>query len=79
MWGRGGIPIVAVLLLSAGSLRADTFQVTKTADTDNACRLQSCSLRAAIDAANTNPGVDDVSLPAGTYLLTLESSPCRTT
>ncbi len=30
-----------------------------------------CSLREAIDAANTNPGADDVPVPAGFYLLTL--------
>lgn len=70
MWGLRSILIVVMALFPAGSVRADTFQVTKTGDTDNACRPQNCSLREAIDAANTNPGADDVSVPAGTYLLT---------
>ena len=47
------------------------FPVTKTADTNDGTCDADCSLREAIDAANTNPGADDVPVPAGTYLLTL--------
>jgi CSLREA domain-containing protein len=71
VWGVRGILIGLMVLLPAGSFRANTFEVTKTADTDGDCRPQNCSLREAIAAANTRPGVDDVSVPAGTYLLGL--------
>ncbi|MBW2494207.1 MAG: CSLREA domain-containing protein [Deltaproteobacteria bacterium] len=45
--------------------------MTKTADTNGTCAPGNCSLREAIEAANANPGVDGVSVPAGFYLLTL--------
>ena len=71
MWLLRSLLIVSMALFPTGSLRGDTFQVTKTADTnDGTCDLD-CSLREAIDAANTNPGADDVPVPAGNYLLTL--------
>ncbi len=62
--------ILLIVLLPAGPF-ATTFPVTKTADTNGNCTPGNCSLREAIDAANTNPGADDVPVPAGTYLLTL--------
>jgi CSLREA domain-containing protein len=62
--------ILALVFLPA-SLFATTFPVTKTADTDDGTCDPDCSLREAIDAANANPGADDVPVPAGTYLLTL--------
>jgi CSLREA domain-containing protein len=62
--------ILLIVLLPAG-LFATTFPVTKTADTDDGTCDPDCSLREAIDAANTNPGADDVPVPAGNYLLTL--------
>jgi CSLREA domain-containing protein len=34
--------------------------VTKTADTNDGTGDPDCSLREAIEAANTNPGADDV-------------------
>ena len=71
MWALRSALIVALILLPAGSFRADIFQVTKTADTDDGSCDPDCSLREAIDAANTNPGADDVPVPAGFYLLTL--------
>jgi CSLREA domain-containing protein len=59
-----------IILLPAG-LFATTFPVTKTADTNDGTCDADCSLREAIDAANTNPGADDVPVPSGTYLLAL--------
>ena len=62
--------ILALVFLPASPF-ATTFPVTKTADTNDGSCDPDCSLREAIDAANTNPGTDDVPVPAGTYLLTL--------
>jgi CSLREA domain-containing protein len=62
--------ILSIVLLPAGPF-ATTFPVTKIADTNDGTCDPDCSLREAIDAANTNPGADDVPVPAGTYLLTL--------
>jgi CSLREA domain-containing protein len=62
---------LGILLLVAGSARATTFPVTKTADTaDGACDAD-CSLREAIIAANANAGPDVITLPAGTYNLAI--------
>jgi len=63
--------LILVLVFLPASPFATTFPVTKTADTDDGVCDPDCSLREAIDAANTNPGADDVPVPAGTYLLTL--------
>ena len=63
--------ILSILLLPIGNLEADTFTVTKTADTSDGTCDSDCSLREAIGAANANAGADDVSEPAGTYLLPL--------
>ena len=62
--------IFALVFLPASPF-ATTFPVTKTEDTNDGTCDPDCSLREAIDAANTNPGADDVPVPAGTYLLTL--------
>jgi CSLREA domain-containing protein len=62
--------ILALVFLPASPF-ATTFPVTKTADTNDGTCDPDCSLREAIDAANTNPGADDVSVPAGIYLLTI--------
>ena len=62
--------IFALVFLPASPF-ATTFPVTKIADTNGSCTPGNCSLREAIDAANTNPGADDVPVPAGFYLLTL--------
>ncbi len=62
--------ILLIVLLPAGPF-ATTFPVTKTADTNDGTCDPDCSLREAIDAANTNPGADDVPVPAGNYLLNL--------
>ena len=51
-----------------------TFLVTKTADTnDGACNAD-CSLREAIVAANAAAGADSITLPAGTYTLTIANA-----
>ncbi|MGH2523235.1 MAG: choice-of-anchor Q domain-containing protein [Anaerolineales bacterium] len=53
-------------------VRAATFTVTKTADTnDGSCSASDCSLREAIVAANAAPGPDIIALPSGAYTLTL--------
>ena len=54
MWVLCSALIVALVLLPAGSFRADIFQVTKTADTNDGTCDPVCSLLEAIDAANTN-------------------------
>jgi CSLREA domain-containing protein len=51
--------ILLIVLLPAGPF-ATTFPVTKTDDTNDGTCDPECSLREAIDAANTNPGADDV-------------------
>ena len=74
---------VTLLALAAGSSAsaehalgvpdaAKVFNVTKTADTnDGACTPADCSLREAVIAANANPGMDTVVIPAGVYVLTI--------
>jgi CSLREA domain-containing protein len=51
-----------------------TFVVTKTADTNDGLCNADCSLREAISAANANAGADTITLPAGTYQLTLANA-----
>jgi len=63
--------LILLIVLLPASPFATTFPVTKTADTNDGVCDPDCSLREAIDAANTNPGADDVPVPAGLYLLTL--------
>ena len=70
MWILRSLLILAVILLPARPF-ATRFPVTKTADTNDGVCDADCSLREAIDAANTNPGSDDVPVPAGFYLLAL--------
>jgi CSLREA domain-containing protein len=70
--------ILSSLIIAIGvptqSVYAATFTVTKTADTnDGACNVD-CSLREAITAANAAAGADTITLPAGTYQLTLANS-----
>jgi CSLREA domain-containing protein len=64
-----GLLFALVPVLSA---RAATFVVTTTADGNNgACTVSLCTLRDAIIAANGNSGQDTITLPAGTYTLTI--------
>src|SRR5512146_1431246 len=73
--------LLIVLLLSLlGSavfvtpVHAATFTVTKTTDTNDGVCNADCSLREAISAANASPGADTITLPAGTYQLTLANA-----
>ena len=50
---------------------AVTFTVTKTADTNDGVCNSDCSVREAIRAANASAGADTVSIPAGTYPITI--------
>jgi CSLREA domain-containing protein len=47
------------------------FIITKTADTADGTCDTDCSLREAIIAANAAPGDDTITVPAGTYTLTI--------
>jgi CSLREA domain-containing protein len=71
---------MAALMLAAGLLallhmaepaRAAGFTVTKTGDTADGSCDSDCSLREAIIAANASPDVDTISVPAGTYALSI--------
>ena len=74
-------PLIRVILagvcivLLASAARASTFVVTTTADGNNgACTVSLCTLRDAVIAANANAGADIITLPAGTYALTLHGA-----
>ncbi len=58
--------LILVLIFLPASPFATTFPVTKTADTNDGTCDPDCSLREAIDAANTNPGADNGPAPAET-------------
>lgn len=70
---------IALSLALAPEVRAATFIVTSTADGvdtapgDGVCTTAAatCTLRAAIQEANTLSGADSITLPAGTYALSL--------
>jgi CSLREA domain-containing protein len=65
--------LVGILLYTAAGLTsAATFVVTTTADTnDGACTVVLCSLRDAVIASNATAGPNIITLPAGTYTLTI--------
>jgi CSLREA domain-containing protein len=68
------IILVVFLFSLSGTVRAATFNVTKTTDTaDGACDPTDCSLREAVIAANAQPDAQahKIILPAGAYTLTL--------
>ena len=76
---RALIVISAVSLTAVPAVRAATFIVTSTADAadatpgDGVCATAAptCTLRAAIQEANALSGADSITLPAGTYALTV--------
>lgn len=65
---------LAILFFSSFifKVQAAGFTVTKTADTNDGVCDSDCSLREAIRAANAAPGPDMITLPAGSYRLTLD-------
>ena len=77
------LPVVFVLSLAAtaalilavatntGQSQAAAFTVTKTADTADGTCDSDCSLREAIIAANAAVGADTMTVPAGTYTLSI--------
>ena len=68
-----------ILCLEVGTVQANTFVVTSTADqaddniADGVCHTAGggCTLRAAIQNANLLPGPHEILLPAGTFYLTI--------
>jgi CSLREA domain-containing protein len=63
--------VAALLAICPAGAQAATFHVTKTADTNDGACDADCSLREAIVAANANAGADDVTVPAGSYVLSI--------
>lgn len=59
-----------LLVLTALPADAATFNVTKTADTEDGTCDADCSLREAIREANDAGGDDIINVPAGTYTIT---------
>ena len=61
--------LLLVVLLLAGlvpALRAATYTVNSTADTDDGvCNAANCTLREAINAANANAGTDTIRFVIG--------------
>ncbi len=67
--------VVLLVTACATAAHATVYRVTKTADTnDGSCAADDCSLREAIIAANASAGPDSVTLPTGTYRLTLHGA-----
>src|SRR3990167_10597162 len=62
--------MVAMFMFATPALAA-TFTVTKVADTNDGACDADCSLREAIGAANVLPGADVITVPAGTYTLSI--------
>ena len=77
-WSRllVALAIVAAMLSIARPTYAAAFTVTKPDDTnDGVCDASDCSLREAIVAANAAAGADIITVPAGTYQITLNPGP----
>ena len=79
VWSVFPIALVLLLSLPAGRAQAATFVVNSTADAVDAapgngsCATAAgvCGLRAAIQEANALPGADTITVPAGTYTLSI--------
>lgn len=63
--------LVLAVAAAGANAHAATFTVTKTTDTNDGLCNTDCSLREAIIASNNNPGADTISIPAGSFVLTL--------
>ena len=69
--------VISLLMIPTGQVQAATFTVNSTADLPDAnpgngvCDTGSgaCTLRAAIMEANSSPGADTITIPAGVYAL----------
>ena len=61
-----GVPV------GVGASQGSVFAVTKAEDTQDGVCDADCSLREAIDAANSSPGADHVVLPEGDFLINLD-------
>ena len=69
---RLAIAAVAIAAaIAASGARAVEFVVTKTADTADGVCDADCSLREAISAANATLDADTVTIPPGTYVLSI--------
>src|ERR1700759_4058366 len=73
-WGRGLVlalgAVAAMLLAAPGQALAASLTVTPTDDpTSGTCVASSCSLRQAINLADTDGASDAINIPAGTYQL----------
>jgi CSLREA domain-containing protein/uncharacterized repeat protein (TIGR01451 family) len=76
---RRAVPLLAVtvlgMLASTGAANAASFTVTTTNDSnDGACTASLCSLRDAVVAADAAGGASTITVPAGTYKLTIAST-----
>ena len=67
----GAATMLSALPAHRASALNAIFVVTKTADTNDGTCDADCSLREALTAANALAGHDNITLPAGTYTLTL--------
>jgi len=63
--------LILAMATNTGQSQAAAFTVTKTADTADGTCDSDCSLREAIIAANAAAGADTITLPAGTYTLSI--------
>ncbi|MFN7952699.1 MAG: thrombospondin type 3 repeat-containing protein [bacterium] len=61
--------IVALLLMGATSSEAATYVVTKVENTQDGVCDGDCSVREAVDTANSTPGPDTIVVPRGIYSL----------
>jgi len=65
------LALIVLVAVGGRSAQAAEFTVTKTADTADGTCDDDCSLREAVGAANAAVGADTISLPAGTYTLSI--------
>lgn len=63
--------VLGLMVLPVQRASAASFTVTKTADTNDGTCNADCSLREAIVAANASAGPHTITIPAGTYTLSI--------